>query len=531
MLFRYLYTIILLFIIGCSSGPDYKRDNILDPEASHPKAKFIPSCCYERAVEEFDSFSVVVNAAVTNQNLTLELISDVDGVIFSKENVTTDTLKVGYTKLSGPTLHTISLFIDGVKQDEVKNLVSKAHQVKMYEPTWHNFQPTLKWSKYEGDDFESYKLKIFNYSRAETVKEFTDINDTVFTHQYSFRENFNYFIETTSNSFFTSNNSNEIEIKQNIFKYPYSSLIFYDDQLHIYYLARNYQSGTSDYYLNSFSSKNESKTKSIGNFYPRGLGFISTSALSSPAIYVTSGDDINVYDATDLTLISEIRNLSERVKTHYDNDNIESILYNKLTSNYFISFSSGYESGPFTLDSNFEPIENNLSVDDKNASFLLGTNENILFAVDSYYPYNLISYSFNQVGGLEKTNEVSLIKRSKLSKISKKHNMLFLGSNGKIFSANSNLDDLGFLPSVNGGYSSFHIKESSQDTLYAATNEGYLHKIHIPSNQIVFSQKYHYGIEKRIERILSYNDELFLILDSYGDLIIVPKKPDDLNLD
>jgi len=524
MLFRILYTIIIALVIsGCSSGPDYKRDNLFDPEANFPKAKFIWWCCYERAEEEFDSFSVVVNAAVINQNATLELRSDIDGIIYSNDKITSDTLNVGYTKLSGPTLHTISLLINGDKQAEVKQIVSKAHQVKMYEPTWHNFQPTLKWSKYKGEDFESYKLKIFRYSRAETVKEFTDINDTVFSHhEYPIRENFKYYIETTSNTFFSSNLSNEIEIRPNIFESPYSSLIFYDEQLHIYYSSYISQGATSDHYLNSFSSKNESKTKSIGNFYPRGLGFISISALSSPAIFATSEDDINVYDATDLTLISEIRNLSERVNRHHDNDNIASILYNKSTSNYFITFDSRWGSGPFTFDSNFEPIENNLSMADRDVTKLLGINGNTLLAVDSYYYDNLISYSIAPDGNMTKTNEISNY-GSAISAVSNTHNKLFLSNVGKVFSADSNLDDLGFLPSVNGGYSSFHIKESSQDTLYAGTYEGYLHKIHIPSNQIVFSQKYHYGIKS----ILSYNDELFLILNSRYDYIIVPMKPID----
>lgn len=520
MHFRILYTIIIALIIsGCSSGPDYKRDNLFDPEANFPKAKFIWLCCYERAEEEFDSFSVVVNAAVINQNATLELRSDKDGIIYSNDKITSDTLNIGYTKLSGPTLHTISLLINGVKQGEVKQIVSKAHQVKMYEPTWHNFQPTLKWSKYEGEDFESYKLKIFEYSKAVTVKEFTNINDTVFTHhEYPIRENFKYYIETTSNTFFTSNISNEIEIRPNIFEPPYSSLIFYDDQLHIYYSSCNYQGGNSYCYLNSFSSKNESKTKSMGYFYPRSVRISSVS--SSPELLVTLDDNINLYDVRNLSLISEFRNLSKGLNNY--EKKISSIYYHKPSSNYFITFGTGSGSGPYTFNSNFEHLGNNLQFSETNGTYFVGTNGNTLLALDYSYYDVLISYSITPDGNITKTNEISHY-GSAISAVSNTHNKLFLSNAGKIISADSNLDDLGFLPSVNGGYSSFHIKESSQDTLYASTYGGYLHKIHIPSNQIVFSQKYHY----HIKRILSYNDELFLILNSVFDYIIVPMKPID----
>lgn len=522
MLFRYSYIIIFLFVIGCSSGPEFKRDNLFDPQADSPKAKFSTDCCnYVRAVRENDSFVVIANAAVVNKNLKLELKSDLDGLIFSQNNVTSGTFKVGYTTLSGPALHTISLFIDGVKQDETTRLVNIAAKVNLYEPTWKNFQPILTWSKYQGEDFESYKLKVIELRNPITVKEFTDINDTSFAlYDLPIKENLKYFVETSSTELYANNSSNQIELKPNIFSPPYAnSIIKSQNDDHLYF---NYSSCTGldiECSIYSYSSKYDLITTTFTNGYDSQIRFFSPFSLSD--LFIFKGDDLFWYDSINHWILPYVQGLAEKVEIE---DFISSIYYDPATSIYFVSFE---ESGPFMFDSNFEPIENNLSVDDKNATLLLGTNENTLFAVGSYYPYSLIAYTFNQYGDLTKTNEKSLYNGSRRRAISNKHNKLFLDNDGKIFSADPSLDELGYLPSVNRGYSSFHIKESSQDTLYAGTNEGYLHKIHIPSNQIVFSQKYDYPIK----RILSYNDELFLILNSRYDYVIVPKRPDDLNLD
>lgn len=519
MLFRILFTLIITLIIsGCSSGPDYKRDNLFDPEADTPAAKII----YwqgERAEEEFDSFIVIVNAAVINQNVTLELKSDKDGIIYSNDNISSDTLRVGYTKLSGPVVHTISLLVDDVKEDEIRTLVSKAYKVTMYEPTWNDFQPSLKWSKYRGEDFESYTLKIIEYKKAITIKEFTNINDTMYTHyEYPIRENFRYFIETKSKKYARTNSSNEIEINLNTFQIPYSKPIYFGGLYYYYYSNCGYTGSINECFLKSLSSANDSKTKSIGNFYPRSLRF--SSASLTPDLLVTSEDNINIYDARDLSLISEHKNLSEGLN-NYRKD-VSSLYYHEPSSNYFITFGYGTGSGPYTFNSNFVHIGNNLQLIDQNGTYFLGANGNVLLAVDAYRPDNLISYSISPEGDITKTNQINLNYGTYTRAVSITHNKLFLGNDGKIFSADSNLERLGSLPTVPYGYSDFHINTSSPDTLYASSYPHTLYKIHIPSNEIVSAKEYHY----EIVNILSSNGKLFLILKS-DDRIIVPLKPDN----
>ncbi|MAO65956.1 MAG: hypothetical protein CL666_13260 [Balneola sp.] len=527
--FLLLFFISGTFLFSCSTGPEFERGNVFDPAADIPNAKFLDIENIIRAEIAYKSFIIVVNSVVIEQGRSLKLVSDKDGLFYQNDTITSDTIKVGYTKLSGHTTHTISLLIGEVKYDEINRIVSKPYKVTLKALNLDKFQPDLIWDKYKGDDFKSYKVKVQSYNQDITLKEFYDINDTVFTNfRPTMQKSQKYFVESYSKKYSTKSVSNSVEIRNNIIDDPnvYSKqLVSFNDEIYFHYIKAKIFNDIAYFSINAQTSTNRTITKSLGESVTGSKGFFlkTINTLKIPELYASFDNNIYQLDPVDLTLISDRGILSTKVNegTISPHD----MIYHNASSNYVVTFNGGNKrgKGPYIFDKNFNPINSYLPDNDRFATNLLGINKNTLFTNDSFYQSgNLLSYSITQDGNLRMGNRRDLVGFNISNHaISDKHNKLFIGSSGQIFSADLDINNLGFLPDIHSAYTDFLVKESSPDTLFASSYDGFLYKIHIPSNQIVSKQHYEY----EIRNILAEKNNLFLVLENYDKFIIFPVKP------
>ncbi len=470
-----------LIITSCSTAPDVVRDNLYDSDANVPNGEIIfPRVDNKRGEIEYLSFKIKLNKAAINHNVHLSLESDVDGLIYETPNATSDTLIVNKTKLSKGK-HTAKLFLNGKKVSETIIYVMLPNNVNL-EVEEKKGVFNLKWTKYIGDDFKSYRIYA-SYYRPNSypwffeneIAEITAESDTSYEIlDFPYQEHFMFYIKVEEHSNQYTNTSNIINIQLPAIDRMTSNylnlstrlgkLFYMNGGLNIY----DFNNNTTDDMFFSITSDNL-------------LGLYVNDIKQEPELVIAKNDRFERYNLKTGHLLNSFA---------YDQNSQQSqFIYDSYNDQYFVS--KGKK--PFNLNWDTETLN---PIPDYQYSFdrvTIVPDRGTMFA----RPNTMIKYGAH--GEFKNIEEINFTSYDELRfKSSNYHVMLNATSSPVIISVDP-IQEQFQLEATGVRYNSFYQSQLNSDYLIAGTFNGIVQIYSLSKKSLVFSYKLDYKIISFIE--------------------------------
>ena len=490
----FLLNIIVLFVctISCSTGPDFERDNINDPNASSVNAKFISQDEYiSRGRISNSSFKVKVTPPVVTGDHKLVLSSNINGEIYSTSYFDTDTLIIGRTELSKG-VHTISLYLDNKLCDTLEVNVDRTAEVSFKSVNWAVGGYSITWSKFDDINFESYKLFILlEDGKRKDIKTFYDINDTSFTiYKYPFEESFRYGIETTSLDFEKSNQVLSTLITPKYLTTYWPGYFRFPKNLDEIFVRRESEE------FNSFNIFTNEVTSSniLGSTYT--LTYYIQDYFSTPELIVAKENKIIRYNLETFEYISEI--VVPTVNELFFDPNLN--LYFGALGNYIINFSAELEQSTYSKTSFNDTLFYDFTIDPKNRLFYASIND--------WGTERLFKINYNESGEITSTTDTGFLSfrrnglnRNKLSPSGRYMVAKAMDKRNILFDTSTLEEKLSLIDNITSFY-------FTNDTLLVGTTTGRLYYYDV-TNEFLIGE---YNYEHEVSHIFNKRGQVYILI-------------------
>lgn len=505
MSFRISFILILItgFVLSCSTGPEFERDNLYDFGAKIPNGNIIsPSNNSLRAKNEFNSFSLKFNQPALNNEFGFVLKSDKDGIFYKSDSITNDTIHIDQTVLTR-NRHHIDLIINGKNVHGISLDVKLPDAVKLKSVSYNNFSVDLKWTKYTSDDFKSYKIFTLEKSGKVYLKEINDINDTTFSHNdFNISNNVEYGIETSS---YNSDKINESNIESiNTVLFNSRSYFNYADKVNsVFFINENFQ--LCSYII--FSEKTDCSTfqslegKDYYNFY----NIYINDKIDRPVLIAFTGKKVEKYDLMSGEKINEI-DFEEKINTYPT-----TIIYDPIINKYFLSTGIA----PYLLDWNSQTYKAISYKPSRFKDVVIKPEQKMMFA-DDRSTLRLINYdnSGKFTGYVNLSENNSYTSYSTTNSVRRFENSDFhvirnARSKPIIVSVNplNEIFELG-LNKNQGYYSSFFTTDLFENYLFSGTSNGTVVVYSLKTGDKINTYKF----KNRVEGFFQINNKIIAIL-------------------
>ncbi len=472
---------LIAFLMSCSTAPEVVRDNLYDSNANVPNGEIIfPRVDNKRGEIEYLSFKIKLNKAAINHNVHLSLESDVDGLIYETPNATSDTLIVNKTELSKGK-HTAKLFLNGKKVSETIIYVMLPNNINL-EVIENKGVFNLKWTKYIGDDFKSYRMYA-SYYRPNSypsffeneIAEITAESDTSYEIlDFPYQEHFMFYIKVEEHSNQYTNTSNIINIQLPAIDRMTSNhlnlstrlgkLFYMNGGLKIY----DFNNNTTDDMFFSITSDNL-------------LGFYVNDIKKEPELVIAKNDRFERYNLQTGQLLNSFPYAQDSQQSQF--------IYDSYNDRYFVSRGKK----PFYLNwdiGTLNPITNYQYSFDR---VTIVPDRGTMFARPN------IKIKYSALGDFNRIEEINFKNYGELSfKSSNYHVMLNANSRPVIVSVDP-LQEQFQLEATGISYNSFYQSQLNSDYLVGGTNNGIVQIYSLSQKSLIFSYKLDYKIIGFIE--------------------------------
>lgn len=502
--FLFILCITAVSLSACQNATDFKRDNLYDPKADSPNAKFLFPHASDMVSPGQDSlFIVKINSfLVNNSAYTVTVESNHDGILFSSDTNPEEIIGINNSYISVGR-HKIKLNVNGITMDSTVANVLLPNKTRLTSVVLENGLPKLTWNSYTGNisDFNNYKVYLAGkYRNADYDNLLATINnpaDTTFidsTARYFDRE-ITYYISVTN----TDGYSNISNLKTIFFELlgEIGSPVIHPDRDIIYY--HSFYSGNKVYRHNF-----DTKDKIEHSVESSEIVSLLYNAKTSEIIVGRYDKTVSVHDAETLELnkVVPVRNIPR------------SILFEPRFDLYFISTDS--YGALYSYNQQFKRID---YISAEGLGNALYPEKNLLFTISNFSPQDYGYVVYTDEGNLEKADESPYHGRFHIGNISVSptYDIFVTGAEGNIIKADQSLEWIGSLPDFESYNSYHHFDIHDPHILWIGTGSGKLIKYDFENKVTLETRNYKY----RIRKILQNEESLFVVLyEDYDNYIL-----------